>query len=328
MKQFFLWPDTEAISLVDVMPGGVDCSVLESYVSSLYPGVYPVLFSSARAGLTTLLEYIGLGRADCLWVPKFSSHCLLEAVSMVTTPTIGGVDSGGVTKGIIYHQWGNFFENKFGNNIAVIEDSVDSLFIPGSSILTNDCDYAIWSLPKVLGAVAGGIVFCKNFNDSELMRKKRDERGLLILHQFMRFYTRKSEFVSAYWNGVESQQGKLARVYQRQIFRQLQKLNSIVDDRINLLKIISKDLANQMEAKGRLPSNLPIKIEEEIPSDWRKDGAVASGVRNFNVMRECPRGIWERCLPLPVHQSITPQFLKYLMLNIRRSNVKHAISFL
>lgn len=328
MKQYFLWPNSREISLIDMLPRSDDCSLIEECISSMYPDVYPVLFSSARAGLTTILEHMNLGRGDCVWVPRFSSHCLLEAISLVTAPTIVQAESGGKINGILYHQWGNFFENKFADNAKVIEDSVDSLFIPGANVLTENCDYGIWSLPKVLGTMAGGIVFCKKLLDSELIRKRRDERTLSILHQFMRLYTKKNVFVSAYWNGVESHQGRVARIFYGQILRQLSEINHIVDSRIKLLKMVSKELAKKMENIGRLPSNLPIKIEEEIPSDWQKNGAIASGVRNFNVMRECPRGVWESCLPLPVHQSISPYFLEYLMLNIRRSNTGHTINIL
>lgn len=124
------------------------------------------LFPSGRAALTTALFLNGFGREDLIWVPPFSSHCVLSAVSQVARPTseIGHL----ISAAVVYEQWGWAFPKGAQEDLArlsrsskIIIDSVDTP-LTADSLRVYDhfqlSDFRVWSLGKTLGAIGGGLL--------------------------------------------------------------------------------------------------------------------------------------------------------------------------
>ena len=101
-KSYFLWPKSKYPSFRDIFSTTTE-SEIESVLKSYWPNTYPVIFSSARSGLTAILQHMNLFRPDVVWCPPYSSHCVFESIARVATPTTVQVDK--VRVALIYHQF-------------------------------------------------------------------------------------------------------------------------------------------------------------------------------------------------------------------------------
>ena len=321
-KAIFLWPQPAPLSAGDLFGGHCSSVEVEAKVRSLFPSSDPVLFSSARAGLTAILQVIGLSRPDLLWVPAFSSHCVLEAVAHLCTPTPVATDGAEIAAALVYHQWGHVHKASFASKVQVIEDSVDSLLIPGTSPFAIDGDFALWSLPKVLGTQAGGVVFCRHAKHASALRAARAKRPSSTLQALLRWRSKSSAVAATYWNGAEALQGELVMPLRRQVLRRLEAIHQVVGDRLSLLKYISPDFSQSYERTGRLPSNLPMRLPTDWQHVWGAAGPVSSGLRSFNVARTSPTANFVRVAPLPVHMDVLHMHLQKIFhsLNLKVSS--------
>jgi len=252
-----------------------------------------------------------LGRAQLLWTPGYSSHCVLEAAAHICTPS--PVASSELSAALVYHQWGFIQKTNFGDAVTIIEDSVDSLFVPGFSPFSGAGAYALWSLPKVFGTLGGGVVFCRLPADATALRAYRNQCPSSLLQAFLRHHAKSSSWASAYWNGAEALQGELAAPLRRQVSRALGTIDALVEDRLNLLKSISPSLAVTFQQSGRLPSNLPLHPPRGHEQLWNSSGPFTSGLRGFNASRSYPDSRWERVAPLPVHVDVNQSDLVNLL---------------
>src|SRR6266536_2705476 len=130
---YFLWPAPRRPALLGAIGSSAPRTFdIESRLNRHYPGADAVLFSSARAGFSAVLEALPLNRSDLVWCPAFSSHCVLEAVARVATPTT--IAAAHVKAALVYHQWGFVHTHDWDSHVAVTEDSVDSLMLPGTNL--------------------------------------------------------------------------------------------------------------------------------------------------------------------------------------------------
>ena len=303
--RFFLWPQSVNLSARDLVGPPCASEEIEAKLRILFPASEPVLFSSARAGLTAVLQVLGLSRPDLMWTPPFSSHCVLEAIAHVCTPIPVAAEVGGIAAALVYHQWGHVHQSSFPSNVRIIEDSVDSLLIPGVSPFVIDGDFALWSLPKVLGTQSGGVVFCRHAENATALRALRASRPSSALQALLRWRSKSSALAATYWNGAEALQGELVMPLRRQALRRLEAIYQVVDERLSLLRHISPDLSHAYERTGRLPSNLPMRLPSEWQHVWGPSGPVSSGLRSFNASRNSPDTRWIRVAPLPVHMDVS-----------------------
>jgi putative PLP-dependent aminotransferase (TIGR04422 family) len=316
-RQFFLWPRAAPLSTGDLIGPPCPADAVESRLRSLFTDSEPVLFSSARAGLTAVLQNLGLSRPDLLWTPPFSSHCVLEAVAHVCTPVPAAVE--GIGAALLYHQWGFVHRSTFSTAVRIVEDAVDSLLLPGTSPFAAGGDFALWSLPKVLSTQAGGVVFCRQAQDAQALRTIRASRSSSALQALLRWSSHSSALAATYWNGAEALQGELLAPLRRQVLQRLNGLQQLAEDRLVVLRDMSPSLALSLERSGRLPSNLPLRVPPEWRRVWDAAGPVSSGLRSFNVARTGPDSRWVRVAPLPVHADVSRDHLRDML---HRLNLK------
>lgn len=317
--RFFLWPQSMNLSARDLVGPPCTSEEIEAKLRGLYPGSEPVLFSSARAGLTAVLQVLGLSRPDLMWTPPFSSHCVLEAIAHVCTPIPVAAEASDIAAALVYHQWGHIHQSSFPSNVRIIEDSVDSLLIPGASPFAIDGDFALWSLPKVLGTQSGGVVFCRFAENARALRALREGRSSSALQAFLRWRSKSSPVAAIYWNGAEALQGELIVPLRRQALRRLDAIYQVAEERLSLLRHVSLDVSQSYERTGRLPSNLPMRLPSEWQHVWGSSGPVSSGLRSFNVARTSPATNWVRVAPLPVHMDVSRVHLQEIF---KRLNLK------
>jgi putative PLP-dependent aminotransferase (TIGR04422 family) len=300
-KTFFLWPEPTRLSAADFLGSKCPYELIEAQIRELFPTAEPVLFSSARAGLTALLNVLELSRPSLVWVPPFSSHCVLDAVAHFATPVTLQPAKDPLAAALVYHQWGHVHTHDFSGGVRIIEDCVDTLLVPGSSPFAAGGEFALWSLPKVLGTLAGGVIFCRSPAAADELRRIRIARGESALQALLRAGAKVSQTASAYWNGAEALSGGLVEPLRRQIFRRIGELNRVVDERLNSLEVISVMLRLHCEKRGRLPSNLPMCIPTGWERVWGAGKLITSGLRSFNSNMRSPSVAWTKVAPLPVH---------------------------
>jgi len=306
----FLWPEHSSNFSRFLFGSRISAPDIERTLEMLYPEAVPVIFSSARAGLTATLQLLNLCRPDIVWCPPYSSHCVLESISRLATPSTTAIDQ--AKAALIYHHWG-FVHRHTGlpPNTTVIEDAVDTLFIPGTNPFALDGRFVLWSLPKVIATVWGGVVFCRNNEDGQRLRAIREERhAFQEIQALLRIAGDHSGMAARYWHGSESLNGGLPDFALRQIQAHLQTLPSLVQQRISLLEAFQATGIKLPLFEGRLPSNIPVKITEDSKKWWGTNSLFSTGFRSMNLSCDYAENRWERVAPLPVHQDISSSSLQ------------------
>ena len=123
------------------------------------------------------------------------------------------------------------------NNI--IEDSVDSLYIPGSELLSQGGVFEIWSLNKILGTTSGGVLWCRNKEDAERIRKKVTYGPYIIFQWLLRLLSIRIKTLYNYWNAGENGYLGISIFQSNEIYNKILNWEMLVDDRINKLKMLN-----------------------------------------------------------------------------------------
>ena len=326
-KSYFLWPDPKTPKLGDVFHR-TSAHDIEKILRSYWPHTFPVLFSSARSGLTAILQHLGMSRPDLVWCPPYSSHCLFESIARIATPITEQSDK--VQTALIYHQWGFSCSHQWPNSVTIIEDSVDTLFLPNADIFSARGRFAFQSLPKVYGCVCGGVVFCRNDKDAQALKKIRNQRDFSRVQTLLRMLSPRSNAIYAYWHGTESLRGGLPNTALYQILRMVNMLPKLIQGRLDFLSELSPSLAEHAKKTGRIPSNLPIVVTPEIEKMWCSNEAFSAGLRNFNISRTAPYIKWRSVAPLPLHIDVSFEDLYKILPALQyksKSEVKDELGF-
>ena len=153
---------------------------IENFFKNKYGSKFSILMPSSRASITLYIRYLNLNRSNLVSISKWSSHCLFTCIGAFTNISIAETKADMI---IVNHKWGN--ENKINKKInkktKIIEDSVDSLPGKNFKIFPNNGDIEIISLPKIIGAVAGGIILTNNkkfFKYAKFYQKKNIKLGV------------------------------------------------------------------------------------------------------------------------------------------------------
>jgi putative PLP-dependent aminotransferase (TIGR04422 family) len=308
-NSFFLWPDT-SFSFGSFF-SSVSVTDLESEFHEMFTEATPVIFSSARASLSAILLLQQMGRADKIWCPPFSSHCVLEAVARVATPSISLDESRSV---LIYHQWG-FVHNTNGKEVC-IEDSADSFLIPGEIQFPNNGKFQVVSLPKIYGCAGGGIVFCKEADDAEKLRSIRDERKS---HAVLQLLLKLSGNAAAlqYWGGVEAGEGKPTAAVCKEISNKIKHTDRLLADRKEKIELVRNISPGWLQfSTDRMPCAIPVELER-VKTASLEIGGYTITPRHFNPLQDISVEKLIKVFPVPVHQDIDLNALKSFVKNTR-----------
>lgn len=245
MTSYFLWPKHKAQYVKYLFGANICAADIEATLETFFPDTAPVLFSSARVGLSASLQLLKIGRPDIVWCPPYSSHCVLESIARFATPSTTDIDNAKVA--LIYHQWGFVHRFELQPDMTVIEDAVDTFFLPGTNPFASNGRFVLWSLPKVIATTWGGVVFCRNNEDAQSLRAIRAERsGLVRFQALLRMASDRSAIAGMYWHGNESMNGGLPGFALRQIQASLINIPAIALHRERILEVV--------RSKNRLPN--------------------------------------------------------------------------
>lgn len=122
------------------------------------------LFSSGRAALHFALASAGMNRLNPVRIPEYSSHCVVETVGRIASPTVHSPAS----MCIAYEQWGWGFSREGKQslsdsmeNSSWLIDSVDTVCVQkelSHSFYADKPIQRVWSLGKTLGVRGAGMV--------------------------------------------------------------------------------------------------------------------------------------------------------------------------
>lgn len=308
MKKYFIWPESSFLNAILNWPLFSSSKKIESQLFRMFPSGYPVLCSSGRSALYLSLNHLEKKRGDLVGVFPYASHCVIDSMSRITTPCFGE-ESKNCDLRIIYHQWGYVQEKDVKND--TIDDCVDSLYHIGKKLFPSGSEFEIWSLPKILGTSSGGVLWCKNKQDSIKIKQLRNQNGNSFFQWILRLVSKKIPFFHHYWNGAEPVAGKPSSFQCAEIFLAINKWDKILNDRLekfNLLWEFSID--GIKKPTDRIPCVIPVKSTKPL-LDFIENN-FSSGPRMMEIIQANKLSTYVQVIPIPVHQDVDLNWLKSL----------------
>ncbi len=312
-KSYFLWPKPNIIRGVASIYRLTAVREIEELLQSMFPTGYPVLCSSGRSAITLALEESGVTRGNLVGVFPYASHCVLDAISRVTTPLAGPTATKASLR-VVYHQWGYVQETNLNKNS--IEDCVDTLCIPGTTLFPGGGNFEIWSFPKILGTTSGGVLWCKDEDTAIKIRAFRNNKKSGLFQWILRLLSYKVKNIYYYWAANECEVGSVSRFQAGEIIMAIKKWNSfVVERRKNLDKIWPFAIECLSKPVYRLPSVVPVSFSasEKDLYQW----GVVSGFITFEKIEGKVARKLITVLPVPIHQDVTGSWLNEMIENIK-----------
>lgn len=314
-KAYFLWPESNVSQALSSTYRLVPVSAIESLLRDMFPTGHPVLCSSGRAALALALVQSGVGRSDLVGVFPYASHCVLDTVSRIATP-LSGPTATRATLRVVYHQWGFVQETNLPSN--AIEDCVDTLCLPGTTLFPRGGNFEIWSLPKILGTSSGGVLWCRDQETADTIRDIRDQRGGGLLPWIIRLLGKVYPRAHLYWQGAESDMGCMSRLQTGEVLQAIGNWDAIVTDRVAKLEMVWPYAVSWLvKPLGRLPPVVPVEClftEQEVSGM-----GITSGCRMFERINTDGGRCLVKVLPIPIHQDVSTPWLSRALNNLYRT---------
>lgn len=301
-EQHFLWPRPNRVRALRSVFKTCTVSMVETRLRAMFGGGVPVLFSSARAALAHALMVRGLSRGDYVGVFPFASHCVLDVVARIATPT---QLTGRSALKLVFQQWG--FIRHIGLSPLDIEDCADSLLAESGQLFSGGGGIEIWSLPKIVGTTSGGVLWCQNNDTAAAVRHSRDaETSGILLLSVLRMLGRRSTLFHSLWQGAEPSRGKPTRWQACEIMHALDEWDETVRARRTNL-----DIAWQLAPRwvhyptDRFPCVVPVELQEGVDGEsLASELKLAAGLRVFERRFSTKEHALVRVLPIPIHQDM------------------------
>ena len=305
MKKFFIWPEPNFKNILFNWPILIKTSEVEKKFRDMFPFGYPVLCTSGRSAISFILKYLNKKRSDNIGVYPFASHCVLDAVSRFSTPTLD-IFSNDTDLRLIYHQWGYVQETKSTSHS--IDDCVDSLYIKKKKLFPSNGLFEVWSLPKIIGSSSGAILWCKKKSDAEKIKKIRDKNRSSLLQWILRIASKKNIVIYNYWNGGEFSSGKPTLFQNAEINSLIKKWNFFLSDRKEKFDILSKFIVKNLKfSNDRYPCVIPVVYNKYLEEYLKKK--TNSGSRMFELLSKNNSRKLIKVLPIPIHQDVSLDFI-------------------
>ena len=274
------------------------------------------LFPSARAAIAVILRYLQIDRSNTVYTDKWSSHCLFNTIGSRTnvSTTFNKPDLI-----VCIHKWGVIKKINDKKKFEIIEDSVDSLMLTKKGFFPNNGNFEIFSLPKIIGSISGGLLVTKDKNFSKFCNiEQKKNKNLGVYQSFQKFKPENKKNNYNTWLHYESWNTfmeKNALLDIKRNHKNFEINKKIIDERLKYIKFFLK-LKNNF--KDRLGPVLPIPIEKF--KNMKKLKKIFLIRHNSNELSKVTN--FKKYLLLPLHFKIKEnQFNKYL--KILKKNIKN-----
>ena len=301
IQPYSFWPQTNFWRAARYSLNFPGTNRIEVLLQDMFPSGHPVLLSSGRSALAMALLSIGLRRHDKVNTFPYASHCVLDAISRVSTPTDRRRN---VNLTVLLHQWG--YLHHTDSSSLILEDAVDSLVPKGSQLFQCGGMFELWSLPKILGTTSGAILWCNTFESAERIRQIRRSKSHSTILWSLRLLGYYSRFLYSCWSGAETTQGRPSPFQNGEIIAALKHWDDIVNDRRQKLNAVwplaPRWLAKPME---RLPCVVPVELICNRRGNAKSASlGLTSGLRHFSRTGSLQAEDMAPVLPIPIHQGI------------------------
>jgi len=153
-----------------------------------------IVFPSARSCIGAILEFEKLNRNDEVYVSKWVSNCIFGSIGFYSNPTVNFIKPRMV---LANNNWGLIQKFNFSlkKNRIIIDDSCDSLINDNKDLYPNKSKYEIFSLPKLIGSIAGGLVITKNKKFYKFCKNRQTKNKKLgITQSYLKFRETKKNY--------------------------------------------------------------------------------------------------------------------------------------
>jgi putative PLP-dependent aminotransferase (TIGR04422 family) len=269
MKEFIensgdVWPKRRCCGFKFVM---CDATKIEKILERKFQGGYPVVMSSGRAGIAAAVG--AFYRLENIKIFPYASQCVVDSILSTARIPITPFDLSSLD--ISYNQWG-----RYNHNLAeppFLEDSVDSFYPVGAEVLRSGAQFELWSTSKIFGLNYGAILWCKNRDDADSLRLKRDLKSfpLKYLRTILRELRSFSRFAYIKWQKLEFSNLALTKIEYGQMYSCILRWEELYLQRreyfiksVNRLNLghISKNLENQDVIPTIIEVSLALEIDK------------------------------------------------------------------
>ena len=293
-----LWPNPKGSRAIRGALRPVSVEDLEAQLEALFPDAVPVVTSSARVALVLALRHVGLSRPDTVALFPYASHCVIDATGWVATPV--PQDYATQTR-IVLHQWGVVQAETSPVDGQCIEDAVDTLCAPGTSLMPRGGRFEVWSLPKILGTLWGGVLWCTTEDDAQFLRLARDQGSAGIQSWALRLAAQSFSAVYGLWRGIELEAGRPSRLQCGELALAINRWDQIWHSRKEKEALLAPWRTPYATVyPNRLGPVVPMPAEKRFQELCRELGLLI-GYRHI----QDSTGVLRQVMPVPIHQDIS-----------------------
>jgi putative PLP-dependent aminotransferase (TIGR04422 family) len=304
----FLWPQANVRRALAASWHGATIESVEGQLRALFPGGHPVLASSGRAALALCVAHRRPARGDLVDIFPYASHCVVDAVARHATPQLPGERPARLR--IVYHQWGFVQESGVGD---AIEDAADTLCAPGAALFPAGGALEIWSLPKIIATLGGGVIWCRSEEDARQLREARDRAGARVMQWGLRMLGQKFPTAHWWWQGAEPLLGRPSRLQLGELTTAIASWDAAVADRQEKLQIVWPLAPSWLaRAAGRYPPVVPVNVSAEEGEAVAREFGLSAGMRHFEKVSDGTRHL-VKLLPVPIHQDMEKSLLRAIV---------------
>jgi hypothetical protein len=285
------------------------------------------IFPSGRQAIAGVLKNLGIGRADRVAFPEWSSQCVLAAIGSAAAPVPmrEAVQYGIPVRAVlVYEQWGwplipgsiEEIERLFPG-CRVIVDRVDSPqmdALPFSNKTTPDAE--IWSLSKTLGLPGGGMA---RLIDRLLEFKPPSANPPVYEALFQRIedpevqHILKTEVPAVPPETLLfARQFAIPEAMENECCARRDNLRALADS--GQFQNYPEWMARAIES-GAGPGIFPLywrssqDFLERKSSFFEKEYGIETRAYHFNISGDAVRPVYEKCLAFPIHGMLDPKLI-------------------
>ena len=231
---------------------------VENFLHSNFTGGYPVLVSSGRSAMSLVIRLFWHHPTISLF--KYASQCVVNACLINKVIPTTHLDS---KEDVVYNQWGYIAPNVNSGNF--IEDSCDYFKPLGSEVRNLNSRFEIWSIAKILGTRAGGVIWCKYENDARKLRLERSKVSSLNPKTILKAFLPIFPHFYRYWELLELRNPTLNKLQIGAIYKSMLFWSSEWDKRRSRVRDLIQDL-QKLGYSGKIIGEDEILIGNLIPT--------------------------------------------------------------
>ena len=137
------------------------------------------LFPSGRFCLGIILRYLGTNKDNYIFLNKWSPNSIISSVGHFCNISNSYKNSDLVLN---HNQWGIEKRIKINKKI-IIQDSCDSILLNNLSLFNDNSKFEFFSIPKIIGNLAGGLVCSKDEKFIRYCEKEQKKNINFSIHQ-------------------------------------------------------------------------------------------------------------------------------------------------